>query len=367
MTATIDAFTDNSAPRPWVIRPFDELFPSIDELRKAVSQRKERSWELDIRPEDLQVRDEKEGDLVVEVSAPGIGEPKVLTPTHWAFAQLARYAQAPSGYLSSLPPELAARNLAWGLRHRTIQNRMKILGLGNGCGILRAVTSTYYQRIWDEAVLDVIERINHDGRWQVPVADYDSQNPEQATTALCASDRDIFVFLVDQGNPVQVKGEALLRGIIIRNSEVGASAVSLKTFLYRSYCNNRTIFGLTNKRYLSMRHVGRAPERFSEDWPEFLRSYAEESAGQTEKTIKAAQDFEAPVHTEEGWEGWLRQRGFTSGQAEEAVRIATEEEGQARSLWDIIQGITASARSIPHTDTRVELEAAAGRLMQYVQ
>ena len=42
------------------------------------------------------------------------------------------------------------------------------------------------------------------------------------------------------------------------------------------------------------------------------------------------------------------------------------EEGQARSLWDIIQGVTAHARSIQYTDERVKVEALAGKLMQTV-
>ena len=41
--------------------------------------------------------------------------------------------------------------------------------------------------------------------------------------------------------------------------------------------------------------------------------------------------------------------------AKTAVTTAQAEQGEARSLWDIIQGITAHARSIPNTDDRVKL------------
>lgn len=41
------------------------------------------------------------------------------------------------------------------------------------------------------------------------------------------------------------------------------------------------------------------------------------------------------------------------------------EQGKARSIWDIVNGVTAYARSIPHTDQRVDLEIKAGKLMQY--
>ena len=32
--------------------------------------------------------------------------------------------------------------------------------------------------------------------------------------------------------------------------------------------------------------------------------------------------------------------------------------------WDIVNGVTAYARSVPHTDDRVNLEKRAGKLME---
>ena len=46
--------------------------------------------------------------------------------------------------------------------------------------------------------------------------------------------------------------------------------------------------------------------------------------------------------------------------------MAESEQGEARSLWDIVQGITASARGIPNSDTRVQVETKAGKLMDIV-
>ena len=62
----------------------------------------------------------------------------------------------------------------------------------------------------------------------------------------------------------------------------------------------------------------------------------------------------------------MKARDFTVMQAREAVKTAQAEEGEARSLWQIINGITANARSIPHADERVEVEKKAGKLMRYV-
>ena len=62
----------------------------------------------------------------------------------------------------------------------------------------------------------------------------------------------------------------------------------------------------------------------------------------------------------------MKDRGFTGTMAKTAVTTAQAEQGEARSLWDIINGITAHARTIPNADDRVKVEEKAGKLMQYV-
>ena len=53
---------------------------------------------------------------------------------------------------------------------------------------------------------------------------------------------------------------------------------------------------------------------------------------------------------------WLQTRGFTKSEAKASVDAAVAEEGRARSFWDVVNGITAHARSVKHTDARVELD-----------
>lgn len=47
----------------------------------------------------------------------------------------------------------------------------------------------------------------------------------------------------------------------------------------------------------------------------------------------------------------------------DAVQFARAEEGRCETLWDLINGFTASARSIEYADARIELETRAGKLM----
>ena len=101
----------------------------------------------------------------------------------------------------------------------------------------------------------------------------------------------------------------------------------------------------------------------------YLRRYSDESTDKIVRTIENAKRFEVPVsvegkNTEERWKNWLRARGFATTTAKAAVETAVAEEGGARNLWDVVNGITANARAIKHTDTRVEMEQRAGDLLE---
>ncbi len=346
-------------------RPEDQRYTSLEDLKTSVLTRKHESWTAN--PATVELRTVADADaLRVSVYDPSKGERRLLSPTNWSFGQLSQYAGAPASYMRKLPAELAAINLQWGLEKMALRDDALILGQTNGDNHLRAMTSTSYGRIWDHEVVDAVERVNEDGRWKIPAASYTTKNPKRATT-LYASDRDVFLFLVDPDHPIEVKGETLFRGFFAWNSEVGASVFGLSTFLYRYICDNRIVWGATDVQELRIRHTGGAPERFAYEGAKYLKRYAEETVQPIVRQIEAAQRFEIPKATEKtGVEQWLQSRGFTSSVAKNSVAAAQAEEGDARSLWDIVQGVTAYARTIPHTDERVSLERQAGKLLELV-
>lgn len=239
-----------------------------------------------------------------------------------------------------------------------------MLAQSNGDHKLRAITSPSYGRIWDMQVVEAVERVNHDGRWQIPAASYTTSNPRRATT-LYASDRDVFIFLVDPENPIEVGNETLFRGFFTWNSEVGSAVFGLTTFLYRYVCDNRIIWGATDVKELRIRHTGGAPERFAYEGRKYLERYANEATGKIVDGILKAKETDIPVRRGDTVQQWLQERGFTKSQAKAGYETAIMEEGQARSIWDIVNGIAAYARTIVHTDSRVDLEKKAAELMKY--
>src|SRR5258708_39610180 len=70
----------------------------------------------------------------------------------------------------------------------------------------------------------------------------------------------MFLFLVD-GNrdlddPTDRTHAGLFRGFILRNSDVGAAALTLDVFLFRAVCANHIIWGFQHVAGFRRRHVG---------------------------------------------------------------------------------------------------------------
>lgn len=355
-----------AASQQWATRPDDQRYLSLDELAAAVGRRRKESWTATPTTNQLRIVPTESNGVLAEVYDPTAGQRRQLAPTHFAFGQLSSYASAPAGYLRKLPSELAAINLQWGLEHSPIRDNTLVLGQSNGDNILRAMTSTSYGRIWDSDVVKAVQNANMHGRWKIPSASYATTNPRRATT-LYASDRDVFIFLVDDENPIEVDGDKLFRGFYVWNSEVGSATFGLTTFLYRYVCDNRIIWGATDVKELRIRHTGGAPERFAYEGEKFLAQYAKESTQHIADTIKRAADTEIPLKQEQTVANWLQSRGFTAAISKASVQTAEAEEGSARTLWQIVNGITAHARSIPNSDDRVALEQKAGKLLELAE
>ena len=334
-----------------------------------MTKRRERSYTMETPVKTIDVLPADNG---LEVNAVDRlkDEAYKLRMTHWSFGRLARYARVPADYARELPAELAAINLNWGLQHRALREDALVLAQDYGrnkTGTLQAATSLKYGRIWDQEVVEAVQTVNPDGRWKIPAASYENANPKRATT-LYASDRDVFIFLVDPDTPIEVKDETLFKGFYCWNSEVGAATFGLTTFLYRYVCDNRIIWGQSNVKELRIKHTSGAPDRFAAEGRSYLERYAQESTKATAQAIERAKRFELPNKRQDNtWESWLQGQGFTASLAKESVQTAEQEEGEAKSLWNIVNGVTAAARRIKHTDTRVKTETAAGKLMRFAE
>jgi hypothetical protein len=193
--------------------------------------------------------------------------------THWSFGQLVRSITPPgargvANYLRSLPASIAADAMNHGLRdadHTAGQRANLLVKANGGVPIIRAATSDTYGRAWDADLHSVGERYFGDGcrssqgEWQSPPT-WDGQPAGQYR-----GDRDSFVIRIDGGSIVGDPrgfgaigggGGQLNRAIMVRNSEVGASSISLDLILFDKICGNHILWGAVIDSTFKRRHVG---------------------------------------------------------------------------------------------------------------
>jgi hypothetical protein len=357
------------ASRQWASRPDDQRFTSLDALVEHCSHQRQISRGLAVSSRSLQAApvegDESRRSLVV------LGpdqEPAI--PTHWAFGQLSARAGAPAGYLRSLPADIAADCINHGLFRRDVEDIGALLRRdGEALPDLAAVTGPNYGRIWNNDVARALrDRFGNgiDGDFTVPGEFGERVEVNKANTTIYASDRDMFVFLADEKNRIEVPGRRngetglMARGFFVWNSEVGSKTLGIATFLFDYVCCNRIVWGAEGYQEITLRHTISAPDRFVEEVAPAIESYAHKSSSSITDAIAAAK---AKRLDADAVEDFLAKR-FTRNQAR-AISIAHKnEEGKPiENLWDATVGATAYARGIKHQDDRVAIEKAAGKIM----
>src|SRR6266446_1383457 len=286
----------------WFSRPADERYLSLDELARSVRDRADRSRTRVVESALIHVEANRTDPERLALMLPGSDTP--VAPTHWSFGQLASQVGAPAAYLRQLPAALAGINLQYGLAANRAE-QIKTLETDDGRVELRAVTSPDYGRIFDHELVEAVQRIAGNGtgdtRWKVPgVLDWSTgiYNPHvdisRDTTTLYASDRDVFVFLVDDLNPIEAgrlpNGEPDLyfRGFYCWNSEVGAKTLGIASFYLRAVCQNRNLWGVEGFEEITIRHSKYAAVRFAHEAAPALEKFAESSPQPFIKGIMSA-------------------------------------------------------------------------------
>lgn len=355
------------ASNQWMKRPQDQRFETIGELFKSVADRRMRSRSIDV---DLGKVSAKENNGTITINR-GFAE---VEPSHWSFGQLAGWIHAPAQYLRSIPQPLAVQCLNHGIqesaKERGTLKFMAVTQPDRPVNTLQAVTSTTYGRIWDADVVQCAQRIHErtQGRFYNPKA-YSRVHGEPRPSGLYASDRDVFIFMIDGGSLLDAGPRAQLnRGFFMWNSEVGSRTFGLTTFLFNVVCGNHIVWGAQNVKDIRIRHTANGPYRFDSEAAPSLLAYANQSGSAEVDAIRKAQDYLLPQGDKDATIGWITEHGkFNKAEASEAYAFAKSEEGDCRTLWHVVQGLTAYARGFDYVDARVDLETRAGKLLDIVK
>jgi hypothetical protein len=313
--------------------------------------------------------------------------------THYAFGQFAGTVGAPAAYLRKLPAPIAAQCLNEGIR--SVEDKATdrdLLFHRNGGLTLRACLSTKYDRVWDADVCRMLERLEG---WRAPAgraphkyegatrpATTEDILPGQinitpgeaiAPSGLYASDHDMFAFLVAPDRVISDGGSGqLMRGIFVRNSEVGDAALSVTFFLMQAVCGNHIVWNATGVHEIRVKHIGegtldRAFKGFSAELRRYHDAAPEEEAGimkarnmvlgNSKEEVLDALCAYAKVHSIP-----LSRERFTD--ALDVAEEHTDWYGNPRTVWAAVAGLTHASQKTTYADDRAVIDRAAGKVMR---
>lgn len=361
----------------WMNRPSDERFTSLTDLHDKVRTQRENSISGVVSTRQIEVQphpaDPRNGITIA-------GQNGCYDPTHWAFGQLAGLAGAPAAYLRKLPAPIVADAMNYGLRFNrdaedvgVLRTKMTVEG-DSGLSEhveLRAATGPRYGRVWNEDIIGALVNKFGDGRtgqFRVP-GEFGQDVPiTKENTTIYGSDRDVFVFLADEHNRIEMHNRrdgqsgSLARGFFVWNSEVGSQSIGAAFFLFDYACSNRIVWGAQNFSEIRLRHTASAPDRWLEEIGPVLMDYSNASAAPIQETIALAQQ----KRVDDDLDKFLASR-FTKSETV-AIKAAhlREEDRPIESVWDAVTGVTAHAKTIGNQDSRVDMERKGGKLLDLV-
>jgi len=382
----------HAASSEWASRPADQRFWTLAELRAACESVRQGCGTARVP--------------LAGLSAVSTGESLLLAGpqgnrarlTHYAFGQLATTIGAPASYLRELPSDVAAGCINAGIaKHAGQKSDRDLLFHKNGGLTLRAILSEKYERVWDADVCRYLESLSEAG-WRAPAgrAPAGYKGPTRPATAedilpgqiniapgsaiapsgLYASDHDVFAFLVAPDRIVEDgSGGALMRGVFVRNSEVGDSSLVFTFFLMQAVCGNHIVWGAKGVHEIRVRHVGDAPlRRALRGFEAELRRYAD-AAPEEERLIQAARKLVLGNTKDEVLDAIVKYAKTHSlpisrKRADEAYEIAEAHRdwyGDPRTLWGQVAGLTHASQATGYADDRAAADRAAGGLLGMVE
>ncbi|MCC6151440.1 MAG: hypothetical protein IT461_14410 [Planctomycetes bacterium] len=259
---------------------------------------------------------------------------------------------------------------------------------------VRAMNGARYERLWDDEVLNEVERHLLPNGWvpAYPTFNIDPATPvEKREKALIRTDRYSFSFYFTepkfkagdgfsdqelsgmQGSAAIAAAQGfrspesdglggLRKGIMVYNGETGHKSFGWQMFLFRNVCCNFNIWDLSEGRTKRVRHtksVRDAFEVFKEDCKNLSGALSDQEysfLAKAAKTEFAKEDEDAIKR--------LNRLGVTNANARAGVEAAhLDINGGNLSVWSVVNGLTWHAKELENEDDRVALSMQAGDVL----
>jgi len=379
-----------AANAQWASRPADERFWNLRDLRQALIARENNTTEVKMTMGQLQARSDEDGQMCL------VGkENKPAELTHWSFGQLCTKIKATPEYLRTLPTSLAVQCVNYGIDNQESDGKAQLLLQRTGTNRIgiRSVT-TDYKRLRN---LDIINAVVPalDNGWMTPPARPSGNGDTRARQATEADiipnqdnfglavkvgdmiapagvyegDRDMFVFLVNPTRLIDDGQKGMMRGVFIWNSEVGAGAFKVQTFLLENVCGNHIVWGASEIKKIRLVHRGVNIMSFAENIKESMIQFMPTDLRNDEKMLVAARNHILGKDKDEVVENLYERKSIGLGKkdCEAAFDWAERYEKTAGSApttaWGFVHGLTRYSQKQTHADARHKLDVIGGKIL----
>jgi len=323
----------------------------LEELVEELRRQKEKSLDILCGDEEIEAIPDKKFGILLRVS-----DKDAWPLAEWAHRQLAEKLEIPKRYydrmLESGKLELLSENInAWlGGKRRLI----RIL-----YGRIRAILSDRY-RIIDN--YDLVFLVLEEFRKKETIESY----------RIDLTETMLYLKAIDRTLVDSVKDEDIVYGgLIIRDSEVGASALRIEPFILRRICSN----GLILQHSLKKIHLGRQTLEVDEiDWSDETRELED-------KTLWAkVRDIIRATFDREVFNTWVKKlKESIKVKIEKPIKAVnnivrhlnlTEEEREKLLVYfseptkyELINALTNLAGQVKNVEEQVRLEEFAGKIL----
>jgi hypothetical protein len=378
---------DFTMTKQWATRAPDERFNSLDDLYTKALCYEENSRENLIDVNSVEVTPSM--DLLLPYLT---GGQITTTPTHLAFQQLCALANPsiPCDYVVNLALVGATGEVATALRNGLRRSAAKKISAytmpENGVNILRSCMYNEDTRLTLAQIIRQLQRAvgnltGLDGSdWKTPGKlnwSTIEHNPFDMAgqQSLFMSDRDMTLFFCKDANPLEAgktrRGlpDVYFPGAIISASETQQMAIHITLMMLRGVCCNLSLRGVEGKRSLQIKHKGNATLRLERgfdvlDSPQDGAKFVRQILSIKEERIPLLSYRDSHADQDETRVQFLRKIGFTI-KASEAIMSASmkHEQHPLETIYDVYQGITQHAQSLPNYSDRNAMEYAATKLL----
>ena len=190
-----------------------------------------------------------------------------------------------------------------------------------------------------------------------------------APAGVYAGDRDMFVFLVNPDRIIDDGGKGLMRGVFVWNSEVGAGAFKVRTFLMENCCSNHICWNTSAVKDLRIIHRKGSIGAFGHKMTVQLRDYTEMSTSSEQNMVKAARQYEIAPDQEAVVNRLydIKSLALTRDDLANGWDYAVKYEDAARSApttaWGFVHGLTRYSQQSPYADARAPVRCGCWRYL----